>query len=98
MTAPKNKPVSPEDFLLFVEYYEANPVWGSLHIVLDDFNYEDRHIKWCSNYAQENGDAQGQHLAQVLLGLSWSQRERLGHKVELLVENKWRDALLKHPT
>lgn len=34
--------------------YESNSVGGSLHIVLDDFNIEDSHVRWCIKHQAEN--------------------------------------------
>lgn len=39
---------------------------GSLHIVLDDFNCDDRHIEWCRGYADGAGDTCGSELAGLL--------------------------------
>ena len=60
-------------------YYSKpeNCVGGSLHIVLDDENIEDEHIKWCKNYAKEKGDNEGVLLAELLLKATIQQREKL---------------------
>ena len=36
------------------QVYEYNPVGSNLHIVLDDWNLEDNHVKECLNWIGEN--------------------------------------------
>lgn len=61
------------------KYYKLpnNSVGGSLHIVLDDGNLEDSHIKYCIGYAKENGDSEGVLLGQILLKATKTQRKKL---------------------
>jgi len=61
----------------FRAYREANPTWGSLHIVLDDGNVRDKHVKACIESALEKGDTEGHELACLLLGMSTTQRQKL---------------------
>ena len=68
------------EVLPLVRAYQAkdgNGVGGSLHIVLDDGNTEDGDVEWCMNYAKEIGDADGVKLAEAILRMSKTQRERL---------------------
>lgn len=71
------KPTIPEVVDAFVAYHEREPVWGSLHIVLDDDNVGDDSVRFCIEYAKEKGDAEGQRLAEILLTMSRTQRLRL---------------------
>lgn len=77
MTAPNNKPLSEADKALFAQYYRENPAWGHLHIVLDDENIHENHVLYCRNEAERLGDTQAVYLADVLLGMSKSQRLKL---------------------
>lgn len=61
----------------FRAYHATNPVWGSLHIVLEDHNVEDSSVRFCVQYAEQTGDVEGAELARVLLTLSRTQRSRL---------------------
>ncbi len=56
---------------------EGNGVGGSLHIVLDDGNTEDNHVKWCIEYAKDRADAAGVELGETLLRMSRTQRRKL---------------------
>lgn len=83
MTAPSAKITVPEVIERFREYHLDHPAWGSLHIVLDDFNVHDHHVQHCVEYAEEQGDLEGKALALILLQMSKSQRlklSRLGEK------------------
>lgn len=81
MTAPNNKPVSPEDLVRFEAYHQEHPAWGSLHNVLEDGNIKDSHVQWCIDHAEKKGDTEGAYLGKVLLGLSKSQRWNLPRKL-----------------
>ncbi|WYW00790.1 hypothetical protein Aura_00110 [Pseudomonas phage vB_PpuM-Aura] len=83
MTAPKNKPVPPDVLERFLRYYKKNPTWGSLHIVLEDFNMADGHVNWCINNARQVGDQEGEALGHLLLTMSKSQRFKLARWVEV---------------
>lgn len=64
----------------FQAYLDANPTWGSLHVVLDDGNTEDSHVAWCQEYAAEEGDQEGYELAGLLLQMSETQRIKISRK------------------
>ncbi len=55
---------------LIQQYYLSHPVGGSLHIVLDDGNWERHHIHWCAGYACGKGDDEGDDLAELLLSMN----------------------------
>lgn len=61
------------------EYYAkpGNEAGGYLHVVLDDGNLGDDSIRFCRGECAKAGDAAGVRLANVLLEMSKSQRQRL---------------------
>jgi hypothetical protein len=69
----------PEQVAPLIAWYYTLPgcvVGGSLHIVLDDFNVEDTHVRWCSGYASGQGDTCGSELAGLLERMSEADRQR----------------------
>ena len=54
----------------FKEYHTKNPAWGSLHIVMDDYNVEDENVAFCYKQAFKEGDEEGQELALLLMQLN----------------------------
>lgn len=76
------KPSIPEVVPLFLPYYTKHDAWGSLHIVLDDGNVDDSHVRFCMESAKENGDFEGYTLASILLGMSKTQRLKLPRMVD----------------
>ena len=73
------KPTVPEVLPLVNKYYAkpGNGAGGCLHLVLDDGNIETSHVQVCLNYARENGDTDGVALAELLLQMSYTQRNKL---------------------
>jgi len=61
------------------KYYAlpGNRVGGSLHIVLDDDNIGDNHIKYCIEYAKSKNDIEGIKLGELILKASKTQRKKL---------------------
>lgn len=59
------------------EYYQEEPVGGSLHIVLDDYNIDDESVIWCAGYACGKGDDMGGDIANLMRMMTVNQRERL---------------------
>lgn len=55
----------------------GNAVGGSLHLVLDDGNIEDSHVKFCIQWAKDHGDPEGVRLGELLLQMSKRQRKKL---------------------
>ena len=83
MTAPSATiHVTPELIEKFATYHqrEENSAWGSLHIVLDDGNFENGHVDFCIEYALEKGDLDGWQLAKILRQLSISQRMKIAKR------------------
>lgn len=78
-----NKPTVAKVFALVKTYYAKpdNASGGSLHIVLEDGNIESNHVAWCMEYAAENNDPYGVVLADFILQLSLTQREKLVERV-----------------
>jgi hypothetical protein len=65
------------------DYYRSAPdraAGGWLHIVLEDGNIEDAHVRWCRDEAALNGDVVGSELAGEILELSETDREYLYSK------------------
>lgn len=67
--------------LIKVIYNKYSCVGGQLHIVLDDENIEDGHIKYCLEGIDKIEDQEErsiyQECAELLLKLSYSARKRL---------------------
>jgi len=77
--------LSDELIEVFAAYYRENPVWGSLHVVLDDRNLARSHVQHCIAWAEQCGDRDGKALGIILLGMTRSQRARIGRRAERLV-------------
>lgn len=77
MTAPPAKLTLPMVVPLARAYYENHRTGGILHIVLDDGNLEDGHMRWCLERARLKGDIEAGFLAMLVMALSPSQRRRL---------------------
>lgn len=73
------KPTVPEVLPLVRAYYakDGNGAGGSLHVVLDDGNVEDHFVEFCMEEARKMGDVAGVALAELLLGMSKTQRRKL---------------------
>jgi hypothetical protein len=81
MCVQRMKPYTVSEVLPIIrEYYNkpGNGNGGSLHIVLEDDNVADKHIKWCITHAVEVGDSGGEYLGRILLTMSKTQRLKLG--------------------
>lgn len=63
--------------VMAAEYYVFNPTGGSLHIVLDNGNYERNHVEFCRQYAVDHNDEDGVKLADALLTLTDTEREKM---------------------
>jgi len=76
---PRQKPTVPEVLPMMYAYRDTagNGVGGSLHIVLDDGNVEDGHVRWCIERAKECGDEEGVKLGETLLSMTKTQRKKL---------------------
>ena len=66
------------------EYYLMPNSWGTtnccggnLHIVLDDFNWDDEDIKYCMGECMQDSDEYGYTLCTMLLELTEAERELL---------------------
>ena len=81
MTAPRATVQIPEVIDRFRAYFRKNPAWASLHVVLDDANFDDGAVRHCIEYADRVGDREGADLGRILLCMSKSQRKRLATKV-----------------
>lgn len=83
MTAPNNQPLSREDKDRFKAYYhKANNGWGPLNLVLkSSANVKDSHVAFCRQSAVEACDNEAVELADILAGMSKSQRIKLGQQI-----------------
>lgn len=79
MTKPRAVITIPDVAPWIRDYYAqpGNSLGGSLHIVLEDANWEQSQIDWCERRAIERGDVFGAFLARVLGQMSGGQRRRL---------------------
>jgi hypothetical protein len=55
----------------------GNSVGGSLHVVIEDRNLEDSHLRFCISHSKANNDLDGISLAEEMLKLSKTQRGKL---------------------
>lgn len=69
----------PEVLPSLKEYMDKplNGSGGSLHIIIDDHNIDDKNVKFCISYAKECGDDDGVKLAEKFLLLSKTQRSKI---------------------
>lgn len=74
---PADRPTVPQVLPFVRAYYNDHSVGGSLHIVLDDGNLEDGHIRFCIDSANERGDAAGAMLGRLLLEMTRTQRTKV---------------------
>ncbi len=90
-----SKPTIPSVLARFAVYLEANPSWGSLHVVLDEGNVGDSTVVGCMEWAARHDDLEGIALADILLLMSKSQRGRMDRKAREYLErrNAQEDAL-----
>jgi len=74
-----DRPTVPELIPRLKDYYAkpGNGVGGSLHIILEDGNTQDSHVRMCLEWAKERGDADGVMLAEMLLKMTRTQRGKL---------------------
>lgn len=81
MTAPNNQPLSKENFDRFARYQRDMGGNSVFHIVLEDKNIKDSHVKFCRDLAVKRNDVEGLALADILMGMSKSQRIKLANKL-----------------
>lgn len=84
MAPHRSKPTIPEVLERFRAYraLPGNGAWGSLHIVLEDYNIDDDSVRFCIEVAAREHDTEGQFLASLLLRMSKTQRRRLACLIE----------------
>lgn len=81
LLAARSGPGRPETGLVASLAFEyrckpGNEMGGSLHIVLEDRNWERSHVTWCAGFASGAGDEDGRLLAGLLLRLPKKERKR----------------------
>ncbi|QEM41127.1 hypothetical protein HYP85_gp030 [Pseudomonas phage Zuri] len=72
-------PVSQQVKDRLVAYNQKHPSWGSLHIIMADYNVNESDVLFCLNSAHERQDREGYWLALELLKMSRTQRNKLAH-------------------
>lgn len=83
MTAPNNQPLSKENLDKFKVYVRSNGGAGVFSIVLEDKNVQDKHVQFCKELAEKSKNAEAVELADIMLGLSKSQRIKLANTLKL---------------
>lgn len=58
----------------------GNCAWGSLHVVLDDCNFENGHVQYSIDAARQDGDSEGAALGEILLQMSRTQRAKISRE------------------
>ena len=66
-----------EFMALVVEYYKTNTCGGSLRVVLENGNLEDRHVDFSCGLSLGRGDEDGSRIANLMREMSYQQRERV---------------------
>lgn len=61
----------------FIEYRRKEPVWGLLHIVLEEGNVSDSDVDYCIARAEHACDSEALELARILRQMSRTQRCRI---------------------
>jgi len=67
---------------LIEKYYETDAAGGCVHIITDDGNYGEGFAKHCLDYAIEQKDYWGEHIARLLLEFNKNEQEQI-------VERSW---------
>lgn len=80
----------PEVFHDFAAYHKRKPVWGVLHIVLEEGNVGDGNVEGTIKWAREEGDAEGERLARLLLRMTKTQRSKLDGLVHDFERGSWK--------
>ncbi len=84
----KSKPTIPAVVGLFADYHAREPVWGALHIVLEDGNVREDDVRYCLDAAVKSEDDDAEILAHILLRMSPTQRRKLPGAVERREQSK----------
>jgi hypothetical protein len=84
---------------LIMNYYavEGHGTGGSLHIVLDDHNYERTHIKFCLDEAKKCKDLMGIEIATRMLEFSDEENKVLvetGWEIDELIGSSYKAAYI----
>lgn len=72
-----NVPEAAERLRAYYASAENRSMGGFVHIVTDDGNTEQKDIDWCVREAEAHGDAYDVEIAQMLAGMSRTQRNKL---------------------
>lgn len=64
----------------FHTYHETHITWGSLHIVLDDGNVENKYVDFVMHWAETHDDTEGLELAKLLRDMTMTQRRKVASR------------------
>lgn len=62
---------------LIEKYYETDCAGGCVHIITDDHNYGKGYAQHCLEYAIEQKDYWGEHIARLLLEFNEEEQEQI---------------------
>jgi len=86
---PENKRLTlPEVYPVFYEYIKRpeNCVGGDYHIIIDECNVKDDHVRYCLDEARQKEDKLGIVLGEMLLRLTKTQRSKLSSRMYIPCE------------
>lgn len=83
---------SPEYIMRMADYYTNDKTWGSLHVVLNDNNFDDQSLAYCLEHAKSKDDKEGVWIAQLLQGLNETERRELRDKAEQASQDEYESA------
>ncbi len=75
-----DRPTVPEVRPLVAALYEQHSAGCCWHVVLDDGNVNDDHVKWCAKLATELGHPDCVALVGPLAAMSITQRRKLANE------------------
>ena len=81
-TALANNQIEYIDESVIEKYYETDGAGGCVHIITDDGNYGKGCAQHCLDYAIEQKDYWGEHIARLLLEFNEEEQEQI-------VERSW---------
>lgn len=62
-------------------YRRKHDEWGSLYLVMQERIYRDECVEHCRTYAEQEGDAEGMALADLLMEMNMRQRSKLAQVI-----------------
>lgn len=75
---PKGRPTVPEVLPRARSHMERTDwIGGALHVSLSDGNLGDDSLEFCARKAHEQGDAEAEEIARLMLQMTGTQRRRI---------------------